>query len=303
MDIAKYIGLYLLKNTFCYIHGLGNLELKKRPAQHDGQVLQGPVYEVTLSLTGSIDDSFANFIATHEQTSISKAANALRDFSIATRTDLAAGKDVEIPSLGRFTEQNGLIRFVTDPNLQYTPPAIPILRTSKRLEEAPSFGMKTPVDYGYSSTGRINWGKIGLWGAIVAVVVILIIFGIRSMNNSAGPPVDNMVPQSAQATATPENAQTDTTVSAAAAPPPAATAATAQADGKARVILGTYTSRGAAERRIKTLSSNGNTVELVAKDSTSFLVVMPIILNAADSARTMDSLRRMFNPKGVSVLR
>ncbi len=311
MDIAKYIGLYLLKNHFCYIHGLGNLELKKRPAMHDGQTLQGPAYEVSLTPTGSIDDSLANFIATHEQTSISKASNALRDFSMATRAALAEGKEVDVPALGKFTEQSGVVRFITDPNLQYTPPSIPILRTSKRLEEAPSFGMKAPAEDSYSSTGNINWSKVALWGGIALVVIILAIFGIRSMNNgSSGTSIAHadttasvIATPSAPVVTTPDTTQQiDTSVT---APQPAASAAPAavSANGEVKVILNTYPNRSAADRRIKTLTSNGNKVELVAQDSSTFFVVMPLVMQPADSTRTLDSLRRMFNPKGVRVLR
>src|SRR6185437_14180538 len=102
MDVAKYIGLFLLKNHFCYIHGLGNLELHKKSASYDGTALQAPSYEVVVTPAGSIDDNLANFIATNEQTSISKASNALRDFSIQARADLQAGKEVLIPHIGKF---------------------------------------------------------------------------------------------------------------------------------------------------------------------------------------------------------
>jgi hypothetical protein len=164
------------------------------------------------------------------------------------------------------------------------------------------------VDDSYRTTGKINWGKIGLWGGIAAIVIIFIIFGIRAMNNSAGPvaPADNTAPATAQTTtsasALSDNTQIDTTVAAPTTTPPTAAATPAAADGKIRVVLGVYPSRSAAERRIKTLTSNGNTVELVAQDSSNFLVVMPIAFGTADSTRTIDSLRRMFNPKGVRIL-
>lgn len=305
MDIAKYIGLYLLKNNFCYIHGLGNLELKKKSATHEGQTLSGPQYEVELSLTGSIDDNLANFIATHEQTSISKAANALRDFSIATRADLQAGKDVEIPSLGKFTEQNGVIRFITDPNLQYTPPSIPVLRTAKRVEEAPSFKMVDPAEGEYRGAG-MNWSKIGLWVGVLIVIAIILIFGIRYLNSrqSMPAPQETVTAPDTSALTPPVAAQQQDTTTAphdttAAAPQVPATAP----NGQTKVIIGTYTARAAAERRVKTLTSNGNTVELIAKDSTNYLVLMPISIQPADSASVLDSLRRMFNPKGVSIYR
>ena len=304
MDIAKYIGLYLLKKNFCYIHGLGNLELKKKPAAHDGQALSGPQYDVVLSPTGSIDDSLANFIATHEQTSISKASNALRDFSIATRTDLQAGKEVVIPALGKFTEQNGVIRFITDPHLQYTPPSIPVLRTAKRVEEAPSFKMTDPADNEYNRGAGLNWSKLGMWIGVLVVLVIIVVFAIRYMNSRqvtpavqetvVAPDTTTLTPPAMAQPITDSNSHDSTT-----APAPAAV----NTSGATKVIIGTYPNRAAAERRVKTLTGNGNSVEMVAKDSSSYLVLMPVTFQPADSARTLDSLRRLFNPKGVSIYR
>jgi nucleoid DNA-binding protein len=135
MDIAKYIGLFLLKNHFCYVHGLGNMELRKKPAVHDGNALQSPSYEVVVTPGGSIDDNLANFIATNEQISISKAANALRDFSIQSRKEMAAGSEVAIPNIGKFTEVNNKVHFVTDDNFRFTPAGIPTIRNSKQLED------------------------------------------------------------------------------------------------------------------------------------------------------------------------
>lgn len=313
MDIAKYIGLYLLKNNFCYIHGLGNLELRKKPAVHDGQTLQAPQYEVYLSPTGSIDDNLANFIATHEQTSISKAANALRDFSIQARADLQAGKDVPIPALGKFVEEQGVIRFITDPHLQYTPPSIPALRTAKRVDEAPSFKTTDPAEDTYNRGGSVNWGRAAIWIGLLALVAVIVFFAIRFLNSpdpEAGPATAAQVTDS-NALTPPDAMMPDTTLmpqDTAAAPATTATPApaiTTGADGRMalRVVLGTYPTRTAAERRTTTLRNNGNTVEMVARDSSSFLVVMPISAAPADTTRMLDSLRRMFNPKGVSIYR
>src|SRR4051812_28989915 len=130
MDIAKYIGLFLLKNQFCYVHGLGNLELKKVPAAHDNKSVNAPAYDVIVSPAGSIDDNLANFIATNEQISISKAANALREFSIEARKDMAGGKEVPIPNIGKFIEEHGKVKFVTDANFKYTPASIPVIKNS-----------------------------------------------------------------------------------------------------------------------------------------------------------------------------
>src|ERR1700761_3899449 len=116
MDIAKYVGLFLLKNHFCYVHGLGNMELRKRTANYDGTALQAPSYDVVVTPGGSIDDNLANFIATIEQVSISKAANELREFSAQTKKDIADGKEVAIPGIGKFVEEKGKVKFITDAN-------------------------------------------------------------------------------------------------------------------------------------------------------------------------------------------
>jgi nucleoid DNA-binding protein len=142
MDITKYIGLFLLKNHSCYIQGLGNLELKNVNASYDGQTLHAQSCEVVLNPIGAIDDSLANFIATNELISISKAVNALRDFTMQCKADLQAGKEVAIPYIGKFHENEGKIWFSTDPKLQFTPANIPAVRVAKRIEEQPEYKPK-----------------------------------------------------------------------------------------------------------------------------------------------------------------
>jgi nucleoid DNA-binding protein len=299
MDVAKYIGLFLLKNHFCYIHGLGNLELKKKPATYDGQALQPQQYEVLLTPTGSIDDNLANFIATNEQISISKAANALRDFSIAARTELAAGKDVVIPSIGKFIEVNGRIQFITEPNLQYTPPAIPVLRTSKRAEEEPSFKRADQPEESYSTSGgNVNWGRIILWVVILAAVIGAVVFAYRFLSNRSQETETPTQDTSVQAPQGPVMAQPDTANNEPAAPEQATQAASiaAGADGNAqyRVVIGTYNSLATAQRRLSTLTGNGNKVELVTRDSATYFIVVPVNGPLADTGRIVDSLGRFF---------
>ena len=171
MEIANYIGLFLLKNHFCYVHGLGNMELKKRSASFDGKALQAPSYEVIVTQGGSIDDNLANFIATNEQISISKAANGLRDYSIQARKDLAAGKEVPIPNIGKFTEENGKVTFVTDANFQYTPAGIPTIRNSKQLEEKNAKIEQKPAYPPPHKADSVNWSMV------ILVAVLLIVVG------------------------------------------------------------------------------------------------------------------------------
>lgn len=124
MNVARYIGLFLLKNEQCYVHGLGTLQLLRKAATYDGQSLHPYWYEVTISSGGNVDESLANFIANNEQISITKATNSLKDFSTEAQTRLKAGEEVELPQLGKFTWQDGRVGFITAPHLQHKAPAI-----------------------------------------------------------------------------------------------------------------------------------------------------------------------------------
>jgi len=296
MDIAKYIGLYLLKNNFCYLHGLGNLEIKRKPAAYDGEALHAPEYEVTLTPGGSIDDALANFIATHEQTSISKAANAIRDFSIAARAELAAGKEVEIPGIGKFLERNGVISFVANAQLQHVPPPIPVIRMAKRTEEQPDFRRNNQEE---NTGSEIAWGKIVILAVIAIIVIAGGVLAYRYFSNRPAEPArqDTAVVQPmAQPPVVAAPADTTLRKDSAAAP-------AALPDGDYTIVLNSYPSRSAADRRASVLARNGNQVEVSAQDSAHFLVVMHMPRSTADTARMLDSLRRFFNPKGVYILR
>ena len=302
MDIAKYIGLFLLKNNFCYLHGLGNLELKKKPASYDGDALHAPEYDVVLTPGGSIDDTLANFIATHEQTSISKAANALREFSTATRAELAAGKEIELPGIGKFTEQGGGVRFVANPHLQHVPPPVPMLRMSKRLEEAPDF-RRDPIDASSADSGSIAWGRIALLGILAAAIIVGVIFGIRYFNASA--PVPIVKDTAVVRPAIPPNVVTVPVDTVSIARPDTAynmSVPVVSAGDGYQVVLNTYPTRNAANKRMATLNGNGNDVTLIARDSATYFVVMHIAATPADTTHMLDSLRRFFNPKGVHIL-
>lgn len=125
MNVAKYIGLFLLKNEQCYVHGLGTLQLLRKAATFDGQHLHPAYHEVIITAGGNVDESLANYIANNEQISITKASNALKDFSTETKNQLQAGNQVSLPHIGKFNQQDGRIGFITAPQLQFKAPPIP----------------------------------------------------------------------------------------------------------------------------------------------------------------------------------
>lgn len=124
MDIAKYIGLFLIKNEQCYVNGLGTLQIVRKPATYDGQYLHATTTEINIVPGGNVDESLANYIATNEQISITKAANALKEYSAETKNLLQAGQTIALPFLGKLIAEDGRIGFITDPHLQFQAPKI-----------------------------------------------------------------------------------------------------------------------------------------------------------------------------------
>lgn len=322
MEVAKYIGLFLLKNKACYIHGLGNLELKKKPATFNGDTLQAGSYEVALTPAGSIDDNLANFIATNELISISKASNALRDYSTQAKADLAQGKDVVIPAIGKFTEVDGKMKFLTDPHLQYTPPPIQAIRTSRRAEEEMMM-QQQPQQYNPphreyipqtqqtqqqqpypGGNGRqLNWNRIFLVVFLVLVAVIGGIYAIRFVKNrSLSNSAQTMAPLT-DTTAAPKKDSTVTKVDSVANADSSVGTIQKTPDGMLhfKVIIDNFPNRKKADKRAKTMISYGHQAEVIAEDSNSYDVVMPVIAAPADTAHIMDSMRRNYNPAGVYI--
>lgn len=299
MEISKYIGQFLIKNTFCYIHGLGNMELVKRPAMHDGKTLQAPVYEIVVTAGGSIDDSFANFIATNEQISISKAANALRDFSMSARKDMAAGKEVQIPGLGKFTEENGRIHFYTDPGFRYAPAGIPVLKNSKQLEDQKITPSSTPSFPRPANANSVNWNMV-----ILAGVLLLILGGggygyyyYKSQQKVDVPLADTL--KADTVIQAPQPLMIDTALPA--KDTMAAPAIDTNTVNTYKMIIGEYTGRDKAEKRFRQLKINGSKVELQTKDSINFQVTTTVNCRVVDTIRAKDSLQKLFGYKNVMI--
>lgn len=306
MDIAKYIGLFLIKNEYCYLPGIGNLEIRKKPAQYnrETQEMSAPEHEILFRPTiGSIDDSFANFIATNERISIAHAANSIKDFCSRAKQDLAEGRDLQVPGIGRFTGHGPSLQFFTDPSLQIQAKAIPYFKNSTRAEsqkekaiseiyQATEFKEPKADEEIILQAPQVNWGKIVMLSAIVLIVIIAGIFiynYAKGDGTVAAPIVDS--PQVTEQPATLPPADTNI-----APAPNVATAANGVLNYK--VILQQYPTQAQAEKRVAQLKSYGNNVEMASADSTTFYIVMPMSTPAADTSRIVDSLKRVFNPGG-----
>ena len=282
------------------------MELVKRPATHDGKALQPPSYEVQVTPGGSIDDNLANFIATNEQISISKAANTLREYSIQARKDMASGQEVPIPNIGHFIEGGGRVKFVTDANFRYTPAGIPTIKNSKQLDEQNSRLQQKPSYPEPHKADSINWSMV------ILVVVLLIILGgggygiyyyMNSMKAAAAPaavvPKDTVV-QAPATVATPDSTQLKDTTAVASAPAVSATSGDT-VKHTYKMIIGDYPELEKAEKRMRNLKINGNRADIMPKDSGGYYVFTNIKCFASDTAHVKDSLRILFGYKHVTI--
>jgi nucleoid DNA-binding protein len=344
MDIAKYIGLYLLKNQNCYIHGLGSIEMRRKPASYDGRNIVPGVSEVVVVPVNTVDDSLSNFIATNEQISISKATTALKDFVAAALADIQAGKEVLIPAIGSFFEVNGKLQFATAPQMLLTPAPIPAEKNLPR--RAATAGMAQPGgfaeqqqappaytapsqmaqppqqpqhSYQYppmeeEKKGGMNWGRVILFvlillaliGGVAYVAKNILKVGVNTPTPVQQPmtvpaPADTITNIATPADTTSAIDSSETMGAESAPVVPAAQATVSGPASNFKVIINTYDERARAEKRLSRLKSYGHKVELIAEDSSMFFILIPVSTHRADSARVVDSLRRTYNPDGVSV--
>ncbi len=310
MDIAKYVGLFLIKNEYCFLPGIGSLQVTKKKAAYgkESEQLSGPTYDVVFDQRyGSIDDSFANFIANNERISIAHASNHLKDFCAATKIELREGKEIIIPAIGKFTGgTNATIQFVADPNLNIQGRTIPYFKNNTSTEvkreepitqiiENTSFREPKGDEEIVLKAPQVNWGKIIMLAAIVLVVIAGAIFLFWYMNNSKD---DKAAPAPATAV---EGQNTEPVGNAVPEQAPVQQTTAANNDGTItyNVALQQYSTRERAESRVAKLKSYGNSsVNMIAKDSVTYYVAISVSSNAADTAKVVDSLKKLFNPGG-----
>ncbi len=304
MDIAKYIGLFLLKNHFCYVHGLGNLELKKQPSNFDGKLLLAPSYKVIVTTGGSIDDNLANFIASNEQVSISKASNELREFSIQSRKDLEAGKEVPIPGLGKFVEEGGKISFKTDESFSFSPAGLPTIRNSKQLEE--QVVKPAPIPTSIPIPPQQEKKSIN-WTMIILAIILLVILGAgvggyvyytKSKNKSPLPPekpYDSTIHTNEMTKYKMDSIRVADSIH---------TVLSDTLPQSHKIVISNFPALRDANNFVKKLKGNGdNTAEVYVKDTSNFLVLIQVSCKNKDTTTMFDSFKHVYNFQDVKTFR
>jgi hypothetical protein len=302
MDVAKYIGLFLLKNKYCCLQGLGNLEIKKTPSTHTGTELTGAVYTAHLNPIGSIDDAFPNFIANNEQVSIAKASNEISEFIRTTKAKLAEGGSVQIPSIGAYVMHHNRMTFELDPAFSMPDKSIifPVAPAPK-AEEIPAGGEKPYESYtnynNYNKQRSVNWNIIAFWGVVIIIGGSILGWSINYFMKQQQPEVKVEQVQPDVVEVPMEQPIADSAALAATAP------VSASDTPEFRFIIKEFKTLALAQKKEKQLVSYGYAVSVVNKDSSTFYVVHSMKIPVADTTRIKDSLSKLLNPAGVTILR
>lgn len=304
MDIAKYIGLFLLKNKYCCLQGLGNLEILKTASVHNGKELTGGVYYTKLNPVGSIDDAFPNFIANIEQVSIAKASNEISEFIKSGKAILAAGGAIVIPSVGQYILKNNVLQFELDAAFSMPTNNIvfPIAETPKPVVEEPKNGAEKPYESytnynNYNKQSAVNWNIVGLWAVIIVIGGSVLVWCIRYFMNQQAPENTEIVMQVETPQAPIVNTIDSTSVD---------TTATTQVNPNDtptfKFIIKEYSTLAKAEKKEKQLISYGYNVSVANKDSNTYYVISTIKIMPSDTTKIKDSLTKLLNPSGVTIM-
>lgn len=314
MDVAQYLGVFLLENELCYLHGIGNLEIKKIPAGYDEEANKviPTTYDIIFSkTTGSIDDAFANFIATQERVSISNAANQIKLFVEESLQKMKAGNTVELPGLGKlYMDQSG-VQFEKDAQLHIQGKSIPFFKIRESAERKES-----TIEEIYEKTAikevkagedivikpaTVNWTRI-----IIIIVLFLLLVGTigyfvyQYFNNENSASTEQVASSHEDLSTTAEilpivseneneneeGAEVSNNL-------------VSEEKESLKVILNDYTTLERAETRSNQLKGYGHNVEVIELPNGSFGVVMTPIVDDQEGQAVIDSLKRMFggNPR------
>jgi len=311
MDINKYIGKFLLKNKYCSLPGLGVFDLKKEGAQANAssETISAPVYKITFTPVGSIDDTFASFIATAENVSISNASNNIKEYCKNVKEELAKSGKYDIEFLGRFSLSNNKIIFHQSDDLDMGVEPAPLAPLVEKLKAPETPANKPDYSYPPARTQRdIPILKIAVPIVLVVLLAVGAYFGYDYyQKNKDVTPVEATIPEPAPVqvdtlatTIVPDslhradstNAATDTAMQAASN---SAAQTAPQAASFYKVAILSFENEAGANGKATKLKKYGNDASVVSNNGRFFVVINA---SSNDTTKLVDSLRRFFNPRG-----
>ena len=311
MDINKYIGKFLLKNKYCSLPGLGVFDLKKEGAQANAssETISAPVYKITFTPVGSIDDTFASFIATAENVSISNASNNIKEYCKNVKEELLKSGKYDIEFLGRFSLSNNKIIFHQSDDLDMGVEPAPLAPLVEKLKAPETPANKPDYSYPPARTQRdIPILKIAVPIVLVVLLAVGAYFGYDYyQKNKDVTPVEATIPEpgpvqvdTLATTIVPDslhradstNAATDTAMQSASN---SAAQTTPQAASFYKVAILSFENEAGANGKATKLKKYGNDASVVSNNGRFFVVINA---SSNDTTKLVDSLRRFFNPRG-----
>ena len=311
MDINKYIGKFLLKNKYCSLPGLGVFDLKKEGAQANAssETISAPVYKITFTPVGSIDDTFASFIATAENVSISNASNNIKEYCKNVKEELSKSGKYDIEFLGRFSLSNNKLIFHQSDDLDMGVEPAPLAPLVEKLKAPETPANKPDYSYPPARTQRdIPILKIAVPIVLVVLLAVGAYFGYDYyQKNKDVTPVEATIPEPATVqvdtlatTIVPDslhradstNAATDTAMQSASN---SAAQTTPQAASFYKVAILSFENEAGANGKATKLKKYGNDASVVSNNGRFFVVINA---SSNDTTKLVDSLRRFFNPRG-----
>ncbi len=317
MDIGKYIGKFLIKNKYCSLSGLGVFELKKVPAYEQKGEIINPAHQVTFTPIGSIDDTFASFIASFENVSISNAANNIKEYCRNAKEEIEINGKFAIENLGNLSSSNGKLVFHQNADLNLGLSQVSITPIEiKPINSEPQEKVKEDFSYPPANTTYLrskskNWTKILFAIFITAAIGVAGYFGYSYFKTANNKPIETETTP-VQLDTTVSQTTTDTTSSldnnsvqqdTTSTQSPTTSDTTAipakpLAVGKEyKVQIFTFDDEAKAIAKVKKLSGYGNRASVI--NSNGQYVVAIVASNPQnDTTKLVDSLRLFFNPKG-----
>lgn len=321
MDIAKYIGKFLIKNKYCSLPGLGVFELKKIPAYELPKEMQAPAHNVTFTPVGSIDDTFASYIASIENVSISNASNNIKEFCKQVKDEISKTGFYEIEQLGKLSMPQGKLVFQQSDDLDLGMVAAPVTSieikpiSSEIQEKIKDDFSYPPATTSYKRHRKTNWIKIIVPVLIVIVLVLVAYFGYDMYKKSESEMVSTttqvntpVVPTNAIVVADslhdtlatlPQdsiNQTKDSLVNQTVDSLPV-TSKPLPVGKPFQVAVFMFDNEAAATAKANKLKGYGNQTSVLNAQG-KFIVSIMASHPTNDTTKIVDSLRRFFNPKG-----
>jgi hypothetical protein len=327
MDIPRYIGLFLVKNKYVSITGLGTLELVKKGASYQGETIESPRYDIKFKNVSSIDDQLPNFIGVQENISSNNATNAISKFSKDVKAATANGAPFVMDGIGRFVSNNGSVSFQPVSEFdagEFTlepPVALNTAEQDNTRNAAPGRDPnQQPSSFNYSNIEEKGKGigKILIPIAALSLLAGLIYFGYNYMQGKKelGKDPETKIAEVDTAQIAPIAADTtvlDTTkiikdTTAIAAAPKADSvkaAAVTKVDSAAKpvfngpamnVVARTYSSQASADIYAKKLKGFGKNTSVRMLDSANFQVVISLDKTDKPAVDIVNEIRSFYNP-------